>query len=355
MGYFRVMRSIGIVEGFFGPEWPEAQRKSYSHFLSQVGGDFYIYAPKRDQHLRKGWRDTWNDSFTAKLKNLCAHFHQNGIEFGVGLSPMGLGKILTPSDVKILEDKVRILQDLGIDILGLFFDDMPVTENLADTQISVMEVVKRAFRGKIIFCPSFYTPDPILDKVFGQRPSNYLEDIAEGIPDHVAIAWTGPKVISPEIDHQHLREVGQLLKRKPFIWENIFANDGPRNCKFLKLKPFTGRDHDFLQDTEATAFNLMNQPELSKILFLASLLVLKNKQDPSKAFEEALGQLCSPEFGKFILKHYEAFLREGLDQFEESQRNQWITELSNFSDAGAQEIKDWLEGKYLVGPECLTD
>ncbi len=355
MGYFRVMRSIGIVEGFFGPEWPEAQRKSYSHFLSQVGGDFYIYAPKRDQHLRKGWRDTWNTSFTAKLKNLCDHFHQAGIEFGVGISPMGLGKILTLSDFEMLEDKVGKLQELGLDILGLFFDDMPVTENLAATQIAVLKVVKKAFKGKIIFCPSFYTPDPILDKVFGQRPSNYLEDIAEGIPDNIAIAWTGPKVISPEIDHQHLSEVTQLLKRKPFIWENIFANDGPRNCKFLKLKPFTGRDHDFLQDTEATAFNLMNQPELSKILFLASLFVLKNKQEPSKAFEEALGQLCSPEFRDFIMKHQEAFLNEGLDHFESDQKSQWIKQLSLFPDAGAREVLDWLDGKYLVGPECLTD
>lgn len=349
------MRSIGIVEGFFGPEWPETQRKSYSPFLSQVGGDFYIYAPKRDQHLRKGWRDTWDISFTAKLKDLRDHFHQNSIEFGVGLSPMGLGNNLMPSDAEILKIKLQELQNLRIDILGLFFDDMPVTENLAKTQIEVMAVVQEVFKGKIIFCPSFYTPDPILDKVFGQRPTNYLRDIAEGISEDIAIAWTGPKVISPEIGHEHLSEVAQLLKRKPFIWENIFANDGPRNCKFLKLKAFTGRDGSFLEDTEATAFNLMNQPELSKILFLASLLVLKNKLDPSKAFAEALRQLCSRPFGKFIMDHHQAFLNEGLDKIEQGQKNQWIYELKQFPDAGAQEISDWLEGKYLVGPECLTD
>src|SRR5690606_7640271 len=148
--------------------------------------------------------------------------------------------------------------------------------------------------------------------VFGQRPANYLEDIAQGIPKDIAIAWTGPKVISPEIGHEHLSEVSQLLKRKPFIWENIFANDGPRNCKFLKLKAFTGRDEHFLQDTEAAAFHRMDQPEVSKILFLASLLVVKNNQDPSRAFAEAFSQLCSNAFGKFVLDNHEVFLDEGL-------------------------------------------
>lgn len=349
------MRSIGIVEGFFGPEWPEAQRNSYSSFLSQVGGDFYIYAPKRDQNLRKGWRDPWSEHFTAKLKNLCDHFHQHSIKFGVGLSPMGLGNTLSDSDIVMLENKIHQLQELNLDILGLFFDDMPVTDNLASTQIAVMEVVQKVFKGKIIFCPSFYSPDPILDKVFGQRPVHYLEDIAAGIPASMAIAWTGPKVISSEIDRKHLGEVSRLLKRKPFIWENIFANDGPRNCKFLKLKPFTGREKDLLQDTEGMAFNLMNQPELSKILFLASVLVLKNNQEPTRAFEEAISQMCSPEFGNFVLNYQDTFLKDGLDQINEAQKKLWIDELNKFPDAGAGEISDWLQGKYLVGPECLTD
>lgn len=349
------MASIGIVEGFFGPEWPEAQRKSYAGFLSQAGGDFYIYAPKRDQYLRKGWRDKWNFLYTEKLKNLCDHFHQHGIAFGVGLSPMGIGSSLTPADTEMLENKIQILQGIGIDLLGLFFDDMPVTENLAVAQISVMEVVQKSFRGKIIFCPSFYTPDPILDKVFGQRPANYLQDIAEGLPKDVAIAWTGPKVISPEIDRKHLSEVGQLLKRKPFVWENIFANDGPRNCKFLKLKPFSGRENNLLQNTEGMAFNLMNQPDLSKILFLASVSVLKNNEEPLKAFNEALGQLCSPEFATFIRDYREIFLNDGLDIINEDDKKKWLAELSEFSDTAAQEIYDWLVGKYLVGPECLTD
>lgn len=349
------MQNLGVVEGFFGPEWPEADRKSYASFLAQNRGEFYIYAPKRDAHLRKEWRAPWSPSYTDFLTDLIATFHKCNVKFGLGFSPFGLGSDLSEADKRALKEKLQIMQKLGIDLLGLFFDDMPVTANLAQTQIETLNFVREHFPGKIIFCPSFYTPDPILDKVFGQRPEHYLDDIAVGVPTEVAIAWTGPKVISPTIDQAHLKEVTTLLKRSPFIWENLFANDGPRNCKFLKLRAFSGREAGVLELTEAFAFNLMNQPQLSKILFLASVYVLRNKMDSDVAFGAALEQLCSSTLKDFILAHKDAFLNQGLDQFDLEAKELWITELKGMEDQAAQEIIAWLEGKYLVGPECLTD
>lgn len=348
------MQKIGVVEGFFGPAWPKTDRKSYAEFLSQYGGDFYIYAPKQDYHLRKGWRAKWEEAYIQELADLAQCFHSYKIQFGVGFSPFGLGESLTAKDRNSLKEKLGILNELGIDMLGLFFDDMPINANLARTQIETYQEIRNSFQKKIIFCPSFYTPDPILDKVFGQRPEHYLEDIATGLPLDVAIAWTGPKVISPVIDPAHLIEVGEVLKRKPFIWENLFANDGPRNCKFLKLKNFSGRDQIF-SETEAFAFNLMNQPQLSKVLFLASIEVLKNNTDSNQAFERALSELCSAEFKQFILQHRDRFLNQGLDAFSPVERESWMQDLKQMSDPGAQEMMDWLNGKYMVGSECLTD
>ncbi len=348
------MQKIGVVEGFFGPAWPKNDRKSYAEFLSHYGGDFYIYAPKQDYHLRKGWRAKWEEAYIQELADLAQCFHSHKIQFGMGFSPFGLGETLSSEDRISLKEKLGIMNNIGIDMLGLFFDDMPINANLARTQIEAYQEIKKSFHKKIIFCPSFYTPDPILDKVFGQRPEHYLEDIAEGLPLDVAIAWTGPKVISPVIDQAHLTQVREVLKRKPFIWENLFANDGPRNCKFLKLKDFSGRDRVF-SETEAFAFNLMNQPELSKILFLASSEVLKNATESKQAFEKALSELCTPEFKAFILRHQDSFLNQGLDAISPAERESWLQELKQMNDPGAQEMRDWLNGKYLVGTECLTD
>lgn len=349
------MFSIGVVEGFFGPAWPAEARQSYAEFLSQVGGDFYIYAPKQDAHLRKEWRDKWGEGFIRKLSELKEEYHSRGVKFGVGFSPFGLGKNLSSEDRSHLEEKLLILNGIGIDLLGLFFDDMPTDENLAENQLTVLGLVKTCFSKKIIFCPSYYSFDPILEKVFGKMPEGYLEKIADGVPSDVSIAWTGPKVISPIIDATHLNDVTKLLKRKPFIWENLFANDGPKNCKFLKLRPFDGRDNQTSLGSEAFGFNMMNQPELSKLVFFSSFLVLKNGENPDTALEAAIMKLCSPGFGGFIRRHRETFLSLGLDQIEGNLKESMLQELSGFSDPAAKEILQWLEGKYIVGSECLTD
>jgi hypothetical protein len=186
-------------------------------------------------------------------------------------------------------------------------------------------------------------------------PDNYLEDIARLIPGDVSMAWTGPKVISPEIPRDHILSVEKLLRRKPFMWENLFANDGPKNCKFLKLRPFDGRSERLDDVTEAWGLNMMNQPELSKITFLATLKVLRDGIDPMGGLQAALRELCSPAFAEFVMKHRKEFLEKGLDVFTTEEKTAYKNELKTFTDPAALEILDWLEGKYIVGSECLTD
>src|SRR5690606_17943892 len=131
-----------------GPQWQEQDRLSYATFLSRFGGDFYIYAPKQDPYLRKTWRDAWPNEYLEKLKGLVETFHSQKVEFGVGFSPFGLGENLSQEDASHLSAKLRILNDLKIDMLGLFFDDMPITANLAQTQLSVLNLVRENFKGK---------------------------------------------------------------------------------------------------------------------------------------------------------------------------------------------------------------
>lgn len=119
------MKNIGVIEGFFGPAWPESDRKSYAEFLAKYKADFYIYAPKQDPHLRKAWRETWDEAYISKLQDLCDHFTKSNITFGVGLSPFGLGKVFSEEDKNLLKEKLEILNRIGIGMLGLFFDDMP--------------------------------------------------------------------------------------------------------------------------------------------------------------------------------------------------------------------------------------
>lgn len=349
------MTKIGIVEGFFGPEWTTQSRLDFAPFLQKYGGSFYIYAPKRDAHLRKAWREDWDPTYLNGLIRLRDAYHDRNLEFGVAISPFGLGSLISADDWSHLKKKFELLSDLNLDYLGLFFDDMPSTDDLLRVQTEVVKLALEYFPKGLIFCPSYYTFDPILDKVFGQRPAGYVEGLKDMIPENVEICWTGPKVISPEISREHLEEVIHLLGRRPFIWENLFANDGPRNCKFLKLKYFTGRDSSLMSQTNGVGFNLMNQPYLSQLLFLTSLWVLDKNLTPQDSFEQSCHELYSPELAQFLIKNRILFLEVGLDQITEAQKFALLDELEGFDDPVAQEIRDWISGFYLVGPECLTD
>jgi hyaluronoglucosaminidase len=349
------MMNIGIVEGFFGSPWSFQARVDWAKFLKKYGGDFYLYAPKRDHHLRKAWREIWDDEYLHELKSIRDEFHQQGLKFGVALSPFGLGSSISGEDFSHLKNRFLELANLQIDYLGLFFDDMPSTDKLLEVQSEVVNLALKFFPHGLIFCPSYYSEDPILDKVFGTRPEGYMEGLKDSIAYRVDICWTGPKVISEEISSEHLDKVHQLLGRPPFIWENLYANDGPRNCKFLKLRYFEGRDEGYESRANGVAFNLMNQPYLSQLLYLSSLWVLKNRLDPQKAFESAAFELYPASFAQHLIQNRELYLNQGLEGIQESQKEELKSELKNFSHPAALEVLSWLEGHYLVGPECLTD
>jgi hypothetical protein len=349
------MTKIGIVEGFFGPVWGHEARLAFAPFLHKYGGSFYIYAPKRDAHLRKAWRDEWTPEYLQELGALNDAFHNHQLKFGVALSPFGLGSHISELDWSHLKQKFEILSQLKIDYLGLFFDDMPSTADLLKVQTAVVELALKYFPVGLFFCPSYYTYDPILDKVFGQRPQGYVEGLKTAIPNEVEICWTGPKVISEEISRSHLEEVTSLLGRKPFIWENLFANDGPRNCKFLKLKYFTGRDESLATQTNGVGLNLMNQPYLSQLLYLSSLWVLNKNLSPADAFEQSCKELYRSEFANFLIKNRAIFLEVGLDKLSEEEKERLTSEIAGDQTPAAQEVLEWLKGSYIVGPECLTD
>lgn len=345
------MSQIGIIEGFFGPQWSTQDRVDYALFLSKFKKSFYLYAPKRDAHLRRDWRNKWSREYIYFLEQLARQFQSHQVEFGIGLSPFGLGT--DQNDDLLLEEKIKILDDLGIQKLGLFFDDMEAHAQLAQYQLEALELVRVHFRSKVVFCPSFYSFDSILEKVFGKRPDRYWQDLQSFYPSEIDYIWTGNKVISPEISQDDLLKAQEVLGRKPFLWENLYANDGPKNCRFLKLHPYTGRDKNLLHQTQGIAFNLMNQAQLSKIVFQSSALFLTTQSTPEECFAAALQEQCSPTFADFVVEYRDAFQKQGYDILKT--HAELKEKLQGFKDPAAIEILEWLQGAYIVGPECLTE
>jgi hypothetical protein len=340
---------IGVIEGFFGPEWSWRARRHFCEKMPYYGGRYYIYAPKRDPFLRKNWMAnhpevTWNE-----LKKLSRTCKSSQIAFGVGLSPFELHENWNQNTKSILRDKIKKLEELGLDYLGIFFDDMKGSADLAEKQLDILSFVLSVTKINLLFCPTYYSDDPILDKVFGTRPERYLEKIS-ALPHEVEIFWTGNKVIPKTITSEELIHVAEVLKRKPLLWENYFANDGPRQCKFLKILPFDGRSQATFEASSGWAFNMMNQPILSEIVFAASVQVLKNNLNPLEALNNELSRYPNSEFLK---ANRMEFAELGLDKMTEEMKSSLKKVLN--PEGPSLEVLDWLDEKYVVGPECLTD
>ncbi|MGE0528316.1 MAG: hypothetical protein AB7P49_14700, partial [Bdellovibrionales bacterium] len=150
--------------------------------------------------------------------------------------------------------------------------------------------------------------------------------------------------------------VSGLQLIKPFICDNFFANDGPKNCKFLKLKALTGRSFAAFASAGSWAFNPMNQLELSKIVLFASSRIARGLEtDPDQALDQAIDAFATPGFASFLRREREFVLMKGLDAIEDPVRGKWVSELKVLPDPAAREIREWVSGKYVVGNECLTD
>jgi hyaluronoglucosaminidase len=357
-----ITKPLGVIEGFYGPPWSSEARRHWAQKLSIQKNSFYIYAPKRDQALRKNWNSPWTEDSITALAHLKNEFQALNVKFGVGLSPFEL----QARDPNLLQLKsvVHQLRSLGVDLLGLFFDDMHAHEGLAEIQVKAVNEVAKIFPGKIYFCPTYYSADPILEKLFGKMPVNYFEVLKNGISSRVEFIWTGPKVISPSISVEEADKCADLYGRKPFLWENLYANDGPKNCRYLKLKNYDEREPELLKHLSGIAFNLMNQSALSELVYHSSVTQMFAKQNKKGKIEnhyllKTIESQTSTAFQAFYKKMSENFLSKSLDELSQeysaSELEAISKELDILPDRAAKDIAGWLRNEYIVGPECLTD
>ncbi len=354
---------LGVIEGFFGRSWTYKERYDYAGFLKNSGYQFYIYAPKSDPYLRKSWQQNWPEDTANDLRSLIEHYHSQSLDFGFGLSPFEIYRNYDAKAQKTLEGKVVQLNSYNVDILCLLFDDMRGdVPDLAKTQIRITkDVLAKTTAKRIIMCPTYYSFDPVLEKVFGKMPNRYLEELGEGLPQEIGLFWTGPKVCSDKYPQDHLIKVQKLLKRKPFLWDNYPVNDGAKMCKHLHLNAFDNRSNNLEQLTSGHAVNPMNQPYLSRIPL--QTLPMSYAQDDNYQANTALKESLEQNFGNSsdnvealqIEKDIRSFQTKGLDQLKESEIEQFIEKYSHFDSPFSAEIVAWLNNEYAFDTDCLTD
>ncbi|KAM4899596.1 protein O-GlcNAcase-like [Sylvia borin] len=237
----------GVVEGFYGRPWSMDQRKLLFQWLQRRGLNCYMYAPKDELKHRLLWREPYTEHEAARMRSLLEAAHEQGVEFIFAISAGQDMVFSSAGDRLLLQQKLRQVAAMGCRSFALLFDDIDpcmcqadrdVFPSLAQAQASVAnEVYKELGQPPVfLFCPTEYcsslcSPSP--------SQSCYLQTIGQELLPGIGVIWTGPKVVSQELSGVLLEEVEAVLRRRPVIWDNLYAND--YDCRRVFLGPYMGR------------------------------------------------------------------------------------------------------------------
>lgn len=347
---------LGIIEGFYGRPWSWADRRDAVAFLAPHGYRFFLYAPKADRFLRERWREPHPPEAAEALAAVGGACRAHGVRFGVGLSPFELHADVDAAGRAALARKLAMLDEAGVQDLAILFDDM--RGDFADLAARQAEIVafaaERTRATRLIVCPSYYSDDPVLDRVFGRRPPGYLAELGRRLDPAVEVLWTGEEVCSREFSPGHLDRVADQLRRKPFLWDNHPVNDGPRMSRHLHLRAFTGRPAAALAPRIAAhGINAASQATLTRIpaLSLADGYALGDAYSYGRAFRAAAEQVLGVALADLVGADLHLLEDEGLHGLGD-RRKALRARYADLSHPGAREIVAWLDGAYEVAAEA---
>ncbi len=345
---------LGIIEGFFGRPWSWDERRKVVETLAPYGYVFYHYAPKADPFLRRRWVEPHPLEEASQIKSFALFCKDHGVSFGVGLSPYeafnDFNATLRTAFVRRIEDLVS----LDIAELGIFFDDMHVDlPDLAARQIEITNLARDvAPQLRLSITPSFYSDDPVLERVFGTCPPNYLADLGAGLSSEIDIYWTGEEVCAREISSGHLKKISALLRRKPLLWDNYPVNDGPRMSQYLHLRGFTGRTATNREFLAGHAINPASQAVLSCIpaITLAKSYELGDDYCYGAQGYRASQEVVGTKLATMLRNDLLSFQDLGLSKLE-ARLDTLIERYSAIDHDGAREVVAWLSGDYAITGE----
>lgn len=337
---------LGIIEGYFGTPWTWEERTHVMRTLAEWDYVRFTYAPKADAKLRRRWTESYTDAEAAEIERFAAACRDAGVKFGVGLSPFELYLDPSPEMRRTLRRRAGELKALGAEHIALLFDDMRGDmPDLAAIQADLAGEAAAETGGPLTICPTYYSDDPVLDRVFGERPERYLADLGERLAPEIGIYWTGPEVCSLEITRGHLDRVASLLRRRPTLWDNYPVNDGPRMSRRLHLRGFTGR-RDLSGCVEAHDINPALQPHLT--LLPAATLAIAYRDGPAydyaAAQQEAAHDLYPDELAAHLVETTLALQDGGIDHIAPERVK---VRYEGIDHPAAEEVVRFAEGGYV--------
>ena len=308
---------IGVVEGFYGRVWSEAEREAFLAGIGGFGLNTYLYAPKHEAALGPALLEPLDKAASQRVHRLHHACEERGIRLWAGLHLEPPFDAALPAHRAALARKALQLSRIGVTGFAVLFDDLPSagtaaagTEDggrgsLAAAQTHAFRALQRSLGGRVpglhwAVCPGRYTLDPALERQVGAFEPGYLARLHTGLPPGVPWLWTGPQVVPATVTGEdaqaYLAAAGIAPGERPlWLWDNYPVNDGVLRGK-LRLAPLTGRAPDLPQHVQGYLFNPLLQPHLGVLPGATCLAYASDPAGyrPAPAWQAALHEALPP-------------------------------------------------------------
>ena len=290
----------GVIEGFYGKPWTHEERIDMLNFMATTKLNTYFLAPKDEPGHRRSWQDLRPESELTQLRELVAHATSKAITFGTAVSPGQTIIYSEPSELEALKGRLKQYLDLGINVVGVFFDDIPADfqaegdvkafNSFAQAHAAlgnqIFDWLQREYpNAELIICPTVYR---------GTGREEYLVELGELLNSKVHLLWTGIQICSFRLDVRDALIFQESAKRKPLYWDNYPVNDVAMIHE-LHIGPLRAREAGLVDHSEGLLANPMWQAEATKIpLFtIAEYLDDPINYDPDASWDRALVEVIT--------------------------------------------------------------
>ena len=310
-------RPFGVIEGFYGDPWSQAERLACIDALADMGANTYVWAPKSEPRHRDAWREAFTSDEIANFAGLIGRSAK--VTVSVALTP---GNDATVADVVT---KMQPVVDGGCRVVTLCFDDLPVLD-AAERHRTIANGVRAEMGVDVWLVPTHYA---------GISGSPYLESLTDGLHPGVLVMWTGDCVVNDTITgSETAQRAAACAGRAPLVWDNVPVNDAMMTG-FLHLGPYRGREEAVARESAGVLLNPM-------ISMVASLPMIESAcawwhgGDPLEAWETSVDRV-----GLRVLAEATSFPGDAHWPGQRPSR-EWLQSARDLVDTGDADIDPWV-------------
>ena len=286
----------GLVEGYYGNPYSEADRMGLLEMFGEMKMNVYIYGPKDDAYHKSKWREEYPADLAKKITEYVNVAKANKIEFMWAIHP-GEDIQWNATDRANIVNKLKAMCALGVRSFAVFWDDLWGDDGThGDEQAELMNYIAAELRKvypdvkPLTICPTQYNR--------GWANSIYLPALGDIMDSDINVMWTGNSVVDM-INYSDMTWINNQIKRKAYIWLNYPVSDYCIN--HLLMGPTYGNDLNIADMLSGFVSNPMEYAEASKVsLFSIADYTWNMPAYDSNASWEAAMKYLMP-------RNYEAF------------------------------------------------